>query len=158
MGAVSRELSAAPDADVHAIALYVSSLMASAPASRAQSPAPDRAEAAARAHPQGAGLFAGACATCHGPGAPMMLEGRPILSIGTPLYEPTPRDAMQIVLQGLKPPVGRSGPYMPPYADSLTDVQVGQIAAYLRARYSDRPPWPGDLAREAARARKEGGS
>jgi mono/diheme cytochrome c family protein len=160
MGAVSRELSAAPDADVRAIATYTSSLMAGAKAARvvAAAPAPDQAEAAARAHPQGAALFAGACATCHGPGAPMMLEGRPVLSIGTPLYEATPRDTMKIILQGLESPVGRSGPYMPAFGDSLTDAQVGEIAAYLRARYSDRPPWPGDLSHEAAQARKAGAS
>jgi mono/diheme cytochrome c family protein len=158
MGEVARQLSAAPPADVHAIAVYIASLMAGAPASRSETPPVDRAAQAARDHPQGAALFAGACSSCHGPGAPMMLEGRPQLSLGTPLYEPTPRDVIQIVLFGLKPPVGRSGPYMPPFGDSVSDAGVADITAYLRARYSDKPPWPGDLKQEVAKARKEGAS
>lgn len=158
MGPVTRELSAAPPGDVHAIAVYVSSLMAGAPASRAETPGQDRAAAAAKAYPQGAVLFAGACAGCHGPGAPMMLEGRPALSLGTPLYEDGPRDTLQIMLRGLNKPVGRAGPYMPPFSDSFSDAQLAEIGAYLRARYTDRAPWPGELTREAAKARKEGAS
>jgi mono/diheme cytochrome c family protein len=154
MGPVTRELSAAPESDVRAISVYVSSLMAGALAAKSEPPAPDHAEAAARAHPQGAALFTGACSGCHGPGAGMMLQGRPPLSLGTPLDEPTPRDAIQIVLQGLKPPVGRSGPYMPPFGDSLTDAQAAEIVAYLRARYSDQPPWP-NLEDQVREARKQ---
>ena len=85
----------------------------------------------------------------------MMREGRPPLPLGTPLHEANGRDVVQIVLQGLQPPVGRSGPYMPAFADSFSDAQVAEIAAYLRARHGYGPPWP-DLKREAARARKEG--
>ena len=157
MGPVVRELSAAPAADVQAIAVYIASRMAPTQA-RAPGPVVDRAAFAAGAQPQGAALFAGACATCHGPGAPMMLQGRPSLTLGTPLYEPTPRDTVQIILQGLNPPLGRSGPYMPAFADSLSDVQIAQLTAYLRDRYTDHPSWPGDLKDQVAKARKEGGS
>lgn len=156
MGPVTRELSQAPAADVQAIAVYIAARMGrAAPQTGADI---DRAAAAARAEPQGAALFAGACATCHGAGAPMMLEGRPHMSLGTPLYEPTPRDTVQIILQGLNPPVGRSGPYMPAFAGSFSDAQIAQITAYLRARYTDRPPWPGDLKAAVGKARTEGGA
>jgi mono/diheme cytochrome c family protein len=158
MGNVARQLAAAPIGDVHAISVYITSQMARAPASHAETPAIDRAAQAAEAHPQGAALYAGACANCHGSGAPMMLQGRPQLSLGTPLDEKMPRDVIQVLLWGLTPPVGRSGPYMPPFGDSLSDGDVADLAAYLRARYSDRPPWPGDLTREVAKARKEGQS
>jgi mono/diheme cytochrome c family protein len=157
MGPVVRELSAAPAADVQAIAVYIASRMAPTQA-RAPGPVVDRAAFAAGAQPQGAALFAGACATCHGPGAPMMLQGRPSLTLGTPLYEPTPRDTVQIILQGLNPPLGRSGPYMPAFADSLSDVQIAQLTAYLRDRYTDHPSWPGNLKAQVEKARKEGGS
>ncbi len=85
----------------------------------------------------------------------MMNEGRPNLTLGTPLHEPNPRDTLQIILQGLRPPVGRAGPTMPAFAGSFTDAQLGELCAYLRARYAREPPWPGDLAREAGKARKE---
>lgn len=158
MGPVTDQLSAASPADVHAISVYISSLMSGAGASHVEAPTLDRAALAARAYPQGAALFAGACAGCQGSGVPMMLEGRPILSLGTPLYEPTPRDTIQIMLWGLKPPVGRSGPYMPAFGHSFTNAQAAEIVAYLRARYSDSPPWPVELTREVAKARKEGAS
>ena len=156
MGPVTRQLSAANQQDVHASAVYISSLMSGAPAARAEPAGPDRMALAARAYPKGAALFAGACATCHGSGAPMMLEGRPPLSLGTPLSEPSPHDTVQIMLQGLGPPVGRAGPYMPAFGDSFTDAQAAEIVAYLRARYTDHPPWPGDLTAEVRKARKEG--
>jgi mono/diheme cytochrome c family protein len=157
MGPVTRGLAQAPDADVQAIAVYIASMRPQPPA-RGTLPVTDHAAAAARAHSQGAGLFAGACATCHEVGAPMMTQGRPNLSLGTPLHEADPRDTLQIILQGLAPPVGRAGPFMPGFAASLTDAQLADLLAYLRARYSDDPPWVGDLARQASKARREGQS
>jgi len=151
MGPVAHELARAPEADVRAMAVYLADRLATPARSRGV----DRAAAAAAAHPQGAALYAGACATCHDAGAPMMREGRPPLALGTPLHEDDPRDVIQIVLQGLKPPLGAAGPAMPPFANHFTDSQVAEIAAYLRARYSDAPPWR-ELPRAVAKARREG--
>jgi nicotinate dehydrogenase subunit B len=153
MGAVSRELAAAPDSDVRAIAVYLASQMRT-PAGRVPN---DHAQQAAAEHPIGAQLFAGACATCHEAGAAMMQEGRPPLQLGTPLHEDDPRDTLQIVLQGLQPPVGRSGPFMPAFRDSFTDAQMAELAAYLRRRYSDRPAWR-NLPAAVVAARKEAAS
>jgi mono/diheme cytochrome c family protein len=153
MGAVVRELARAPQADLHAMAVYLADLMGG------QGPVAivDRADEAARAHPEGASLYAGACAACHDAGSPMMLEGRPALALGTPLHEADPRDTIQIILQGLEPPAGPAGPYMPAFAASLTDAQVASITAYLRARYTDKPAWD-NLGQAVAKARKEGAS
>jgi nicotinate dehydrogenase subunit B len=156
MREVSRELSGAPDADVRAIAAYVASQMQAAPsAQRGDVYAVDRVQLAARDHPEGAALFAGACATCHEAGAPMMLAGRPPLQLGSPVHEETPRNTLLMIRQGLQPPVGRSGPYMPAFGNTFTDAQTAELAAYLRERFSDRPPWP-DLGKAVAQARKEG--
>jgi nicotinate dehydrogenase subunit B len=157
MGAVARQLARAPEADLHAMAVYLADEMRPSPGGQGQVAILDRPAEAARAHPDGAVLYAGACAACHDAGAPMMLEGRPALPLGTPLHEADPRDTIQIILQGLEPPTGPSGPYMPAFAESLTDGQVAEIAAYLRARYTDKPAWT-DLAKAVARARKEGAS
>lgn len=150
MGAVTHELARAPAADVQAMALYLADLMTTP----ARSPAIDRGAEAAARHPQGAALFAGACAGCHDAGAPMMRLGRPALTLGTPLHEDDPRDTIQIVLQGLDPPVGAAGPSMPAFASSFTDAQVAEIAAYLRTRFSDRPAWS-KLPAAVKAARKE---
>ena len=153
MGAVVHELARAPESDVRALSVYLAAQMQSAPGSRLV----DHAERAAREHPAGATLFAGACAVCHEPGGGMMLEGRPPLQLGTPLHEADPRDTLQIIRQGLKPPAGPSGPYMPAFSDSFTDAQLAELAAYLRTRYADEPPLP-NLAAAAGKARREGAS
>jgi mono/diheme cytochrome c family protein len=154
MGSVTRGLAQASEDDVHAIAVYFASLMAHAPAAQGLPPA-DKGNVADAAHPEAAALFAGACATCHEAGAPMMQEGRPSLAWGTPLHENTPNDTIQIIMHGLAPPAGRSGPTMPAYGDSFSDRQLADITAYLRARYTDKPPWP-DVPRAVAQVRKGG--
>ena len=152
MGKVTRGLAQAPAKDVAAIAVYVASLMSGAPAAKDDLPTPDRQDVADQAHPEAALLFAGACGACHAPGAPMMQQGRPPLSWGTPLHEDTPHDTVRIIMQGLASPAGPSGPAMPAFADSFSDRQLGDIAAYLRARYTDKPPWP-DIAQAIGAAR-----
>jgi mono/diheme cytochrome c family protein len=92
---------------------------------------------------------------CHEPGAAMMVAGRPALPLGTPLHEDNPRDTIQIILKGLRPPVSARGPYMPAYADALDDRQVAEIVEYLQARHGSGPAWK-DLERDVAKARKEG--
>jgi nicotinate dehydrogenase subunit B len=154
MGSVTRGLAQASEDDVRAIAVYFASLMAHAPAARGAPPA-DKGNVADAAHPDAAALFAGACATCHAAGAPMMQEGRPTLAWGTPLHEDTPNDTIQIIMHGLAPPAGRSGPTMPAYGDSFSDRQLADITAYLRARFTDKPPWP-DVPQAVAQVRKGG--
>jgi mono/diheme cytochrome c family protein len=149
MGPVAHELAAAPDADVRAIAAYVAGLMGAKPSAP---PAIDRAAAAASANPRGAALFEGACAPCHAPGAPMVQAGRPALHKGSPLWEDDPRDTLKIMMDGLQPPVGEPGPFMPAFADTLRDDDLGEIAGYMRARFTDRAPW-GDPIKAAAKAR-----
>jgi mono/diheme cytochrome c family protein len=154
MGSVTRGLAQASEDDVRAIAVYFASLMAHAPAAQGLPPA-DKGNVADAAHPEAAALFAGACATCHETGAPMMQEGRPSLAWGTPLHENTPNDTIQIIMHGLASPAGRSGPTMPAYGHSFSDQQLADITAYLRARYTDKPPWP-DVQRAVAQVRKGG--
>jgi mono/diheme cytochrome c family protein len=152
MGGVTRALAQAPDQDVHAIAVYVASLMADAPATKQDRPETvDRLTVAQQAHPEAASLFSGACAVCHEPGAPMMQQGRPPLAWGTPLHEDNAHDAVRIIMRGLIPPAGPASPTMPPFADMLDDRQVRELTAYLRARFTDKPPWSdvGDVVAQA---------
>ena len=145
MGAVSHDLSDVPEADVRAMADYIASMTGAPEPARAQLVAARAAAAqtppAALADTEGARIFAGACAGCHGAGAPMMLGGRPSLALGTALTAPTPRNATQVILQGLQPPAGERGPWMPGFAGSLTDEQVAAVLTYIRARFTDRPAW-----------------
>lgn len=158
MGPVVEGLASAPKADVRAIALYVASKMAGRPIEGPSPPnPPDHSVAAAKTFPEGAVLFDGACAGCHAPGAPMLRQGRPSLSLDTALQDAHPESAIQAILQGIEPPVAGRGPKMPPFAASLTDQQVAQVVGYARARFTDQAPWK-KLRENVAKARKEGGS
>jgi mono/diheme cytochrome c family protein len=149
MGPVVEDLASVPDDDVRAIATYIGSKMPDAPVTRPPTP-----ETAAAASPDGATLFAGACAGCHGIGAPMAVQGRPALALSSDLRDTDPLSAVQAVLSGVAPPIGNRGPKMPGFADSLTDAQIAAVTAYARARYTDQPAWP-TLQSTVRAARKE---
>lgn len=154
MGPVVESLSTVPESDVRAIATYVASKMAGRDAGPPSSPPSDDPVRAARLFPEGATIFAGGCAGCHGVGAPMAGQGRPALGLASNLRDDDPTSAIQAVLRGLEPPVAGRGPKMPPFADSLTDAQIAAVLAYARARYTDKPAWP-KLDRATRKARKE---
>jgi mono/diheme cytochrome c family protein len=154
MGPVAHGLSEVPDADVKAISVYVASLMQGSLAPNPSAPAVDELAKADSEHTAGAQLFDAACAGCHQPGARMMLDGRPGLSSVGPLQADDPRNAIQAILLGVQPPVGAKGPYMPSFGQTLTNTQVADLIGYVRARFTNLPPWK-NLERAIASARKE---
>jgi mono/diheme cytochrome c family protein len=148
MTSVTEELAAVPEADVHAMAVYIASLMPK-PAAEPVAPhgAPARIiDASAQA------ILAGACAGCHAADAPMTRAGAPSLALSSAVNAPTPRDAIQTILQGIPWREGKPAPYMPSFAAALTDAQVAALADYLRATFSEKPAWS-DLPAEVAKAR-----
>jgi mono/diheme cytochrome c family protein len=161
MARVVNNLSEVPESDVRAIATYM--------ADRFGAPTPDRkrrrdevlAEAASRTlQPQtasertdGASLYAAACATCHaGERAPPY--GGINLVLSTAISGPDARNAANIVLAGIHPVEGERGPIMPGFADSMSDGQIAALLDYLRARFSNRPPWTNaaEIVRESRRS------
>lgn len=154
MGPVVESLSTVPSEDVRAIATYIASRMAARDAGSPSRPTPDDPARAQRLVPQGSTLFAGACAGCHGAGAPMLAQGRPALGLASNLRDNDPTSAIQAVLLGIEPPVAGRGPEMPPFGDSLTDQQIAFALAYARSRYTDQPPWK-NLEKSVRNARKE---
>ena len=159
MNAVSHDLSGVPEADVRAMASYIASITGVRDPAREQQVA--ARVAAAQVPPpnlqatEGAAIFAGACAGCHGAGAPMMLNGRPSLALGSSVTAASARNATQTLLGGLQPGPGERGPWMPPFAGSLTDAQVAAVLTYLRARFTDLPAW-NSLEDSVHRIRQDG--
>ena len=150
MAAVWWNLARAPDADVHAIATYIASFAGPAPA-------PPHEDATAAANLPGAAIYAGACDACHGPAAPMMQAGAASLAYSASVQADDPGNALRVIVRGIKPEQFRAGPQMPAYASILTDAQIADVAAYLRARYAPgRPAWTG-LAGQVQHIRGEGG-
>jgi mono/diheme cytochrome c family protein len=174
---VSLSLAQLPETDVQAIAEYILSLDGDTPtpapdcaATRtAAIPAPSAATtgtetpgaastSAAPAFAQGEALFAGACAGCHGGGAPMRtIDGRPGLSVVSAATASDPRNLIKTILEGI--PISARAPshYMPPYADSLDDAHIAALAGYLRSQACAATPWP-DLLETVHTLRHEGQS
>jgi len=145
MQEVTHDLSHVSDEALRAIATYVVSLD-----TRSEEQRRRHAEAALeRARKvkaiQGNAVYDGACADCHNRGRAE--EGGALeLPLGTALTIPTPRNLAYIIRDGIVPPEGERGSWMPAFAGMLTDEQLTDLLNYLRA-LSGEPAWP-DVARE----------
>jgi nicotinate dehydrogenase subunit B len=101
-------------------------------------------------------IYGATCAVCHGsaqraPGSPSNAALH--LSLSTSVSLPSPGNLIRIILQGMAPPDGERGPFMPGFAGALTDDQVASVVTYLRATYTDRPAWT-NVDREVRKAKQ----
>jgi mono/diheme cytochrome c family protein len=153
---VTHHLGNVPESDIRAIATYLMSLQ---PASSNRSTTPMTSTSAttvdAGVLKPGATVFDASCAGCHSVAAPMRTLGdRPALELGTTLNADSPRNAIQMVLDGNPWDGSSSAHYMPPFASMLTDQQIADVLVFARSTYAQRPAWP-DLAASVAAIRKE---
>jgi mono/diheme cytochrome c family protein len=160
MAPVVDGLASVPEADVRAIVAYLTSVPGHAdttPAAQIVDAAERRAfdpigrhlprratennSRVAEAEDAGEIIFAGACATCHYAGRALP-DVKPVaLALATSVNAPTPRNALQIVMNGVHPESGEAGAIMPGFGDALTHAQVVAVVEYVRTRFSDRPKW-----------------
>jgi mono/diheme cytochrome c family protein len=93
------------------------------------------------ADPTGEAIYAGACATCHESGGevPFTVSS---LAQHTAIAAPDPGNLVRVVLGGVHPQEIEAGPIMPAFAGTFTETQLAALVTYLRARFSDGPPWP----------------
>jgi mono/diheme cytochrome c family protein len=154
MAPVVHNLAGAAEDDVRAIAVYVASRMqrsASGPAGAVdalvaaakerEAGAVSGAASGGTSAVDGATVFAGACAGCHGAGPTSRWPAPVALGLTTSLNAPDPRNAIHITLEGLWPEPGEKGALMPGFAAELTDSQVIALVDYLRSHFTDRPAW-----------------
>lgn len=157
MAPVVRGLAQASVDDVRAIAHYLVSLQ----------PAPDAgADAAAdallaRSREQAARLrgpaqrmLETACGACHHDGdGPQLLGLNQPLALNPNLHSARPDNLLRTILDGIQDPAFVEIGHMPAFRHALSDAQVADLAAYLRARFApDQPAWP-ELEAAVARAR-----
>jgi mono/diheme cytochrome c family protein len=71
------------------------------------------------------------CAYCHGAGGIGGKKAPNLTGLRTDKLWPPPKIANQILNGGQK---------MPPFSDSLTDAEIAQLVAYLRAKNRPVPP------------------
>ncbi|MDB5984264.1 MAG: cytochrome, partial [Pseudomonas sp.] len=153
---VSLSLAELPVADVEAIATYVLDLKGEH--LNAAGPECSAVTTATSASGAGAALFAGACAQCHGEGAPMRTQGaRPGLVATSALTSDSSQNLIQTILQGIPLSTRASSHYMPAFADTLTDAHISALATYLRSVSCPARPWT-DLDTTIATIRREGAS
>lgn len=153
MGPVVKALARLPDSDIEAIAAYFMDF------NRPLHPAPD--EAVAKALQATAGknlpmaawkdsprrfrgeqLYVTACASCHGTGGITPLATRAELALSTALWQRSPHNFINIVLDGIGGDDDAPGPMMPPFRNALSDRDIAEIADYLRRTRVGEPLWP----------------
>jgi mono/diheme cytochrome c family protein len=151
MRAVTQSLANASDADVDAMATYLLSLQTQADTtSQAKSAAADTAQI-----DNGSMLFTAACASCHATHAPMTtFGGRPSLALSTAVNAQNPRNTLRLILDGIPAERGTRGAFMPGFADTLTNAQIADLAAFVRASFSNQTAWTLDKT-DVEKLRKE---
>lgn len=101
---------------------------------------------------EGARIFEAQCATCHKAG------GLPSpLGLGTSIWSDEPANLVRITFEGNTPgPLGSLDRSMPGRANQISDSEMAALAAFMRARFTDRPAWPAALvAQRIAEARAD---
>lgn len=152
---VTSALAYADPADVRAMASYLMTLQTTAARAPAATSTVGQADSAQIR--RGSTLFAAACSSCHDDAAPMSAYGgRPSLSLGTAVNARSARNAVRFVLHGIRDKDSAGALYMPAYSATLTNAQIADVTAFLRARFSTQAPWHVD-ASYVAKLRKEKG-
>jgi mono/diheme cytochrome c family protein len=97
--------------------------------------------------------YAMACASCHDAGRGASSGAALQLQKAVALYDPDPRSLVHIIREGIVPPEGETGRWMPGFATVLGNEQLVALAAYLRRYGAGAEPWP-DLEDAVKNSRK----
>ncbi len=148
MREVVEHISVLPEEDVEAIAIYIQSLSGEAGTEEERVAA--RAFAAQAAFQQdetlretedpalaeGFAVFAARCANCHRSGS----ESVP-LALASAVTGPDPSNLLRVILEGATPTENAYFVRPMPGFPQLSDADLANLAAFVRARYSQEPPW-----------------
>ena len=100
-------------------------------------------------------IYAGACAGCHDGGRQSPSSATALnLALASGLTLPTPANLIRIVLDGIAPPEGEAGRWMPGFAGALTDEQVVALVRFLRTDVARATPWR-DVESELRKVHRE---
>ncbi|HEX7054270.1 MAG TPA: c-type cytochrome [Burkholderiales bacterium] len=155
MQTVTHELGRAAPEDVRAIAAYIHGTMG--PLTQAREARARAAIDLARREPSaaagssvelrdarlrlGKALYLGACASCHERGRELSSGGALELPLAVALYEPEPASLVNIIRDGIQPPPGETGRWMPGFAGAFNEEQMLALLTYLRTLAPGAPPW-----------------
>lgn len=170
MQGVVNSVSNADEKDVQAMAIYIKSLLGT-PSPEQQAKANSAVQRAAlgslaAVRPTtpptskeeeslmklGATVYEGACARCHDAGRQDSSGGALPLPLAIAVYEPDSRNLVHIIREGIYPPSGQRGRWMPDFAGTLTDEQLITLVSYVRRYAADARPWA-DIAESIQKAK-----
>jgi mono/diheme cytochrome c family protein len=130
-----------PEEDVYAIAEYLLTFLPQPEVDRAAL----RAAAVAREFPveapadpglaRGHAIFARSCANCHRQGTQTVP-----LALTPTLRAPNSANLIAVVREGIVPPQGTPDRTMPSFP-TLTSAELRDLAAFMRAQFTDLPSW-----------------
>jgi mono/diheme cytochrome c family protein len=165
MAPVAHNLSAAPEPEVNAIAVYIAARMGAsagarataagnAPGGRGASGAErsERGEDApvdARQTHDGDAIYRSTCARCHDGGRRGIA-----LDYSTSVTDTSPINLIRVTLDGIEPREGEKGGVMPAFRGALDDAQLAALVSFLRTRFGHAPPWQ-DVEGEIAKAKRK---
>jgi mono/diheme cytochrome c family protein len=171
MQEVVHNLARVDAADVRAIANYVHSAMGATTDQQRAREASARQKAAlpslAQVQPSGNGLapdantmqlgatvYTAACASCHDAGRQVASDGALRLPLASALYQPIPANLIHIIRQGIAPPRGEPGRWMPAFEGTLSEDELTALVTWLRRQATDEPPW-NDVAKAVRQDRSQ---
>ena len=86
---------------------------------------------------EGANVFKKQCSKCHKSGRKTSLVG----FVG-PLNHNEPYNVINVILEGIKPPLGSLKREMPSRKNEINNTQLVSLLMFLRSRFSTKEPWP----------------
>ena len=159
MAPVVEALRELPEADIRAMAIYLSSLSKPLPEMEAEALAAGIDQRTSRAANPAtspvARLYEGACAACHEGGrlAPLLNAG-PALGLSTKVLAAATTNLVNLLIEGGQHGLGS----MPSFATAIDDRQIADLARYVRARFAPGHPSWRNIDEAIARARKRSSS
>jgi mono/diheme cytochrome c family protein len=152
MAPVTANLGSIPEADVRAIAAYVSDVMgrpsqariargeAALATARKESDAPFAMRANSTGNGVGEAIFLSACQGCHDGRRPVPFGGLN-LHLSSAVNAANAQNIINVTLFGLPAAKGEPSAIMPAYHGVLNPDQLVALLDYMRDRFSDQPAW-----------------
>jgi nicotinate dehydrogenase subunit B len=162
MAPVITQLAALPDADIEAMAVYLSSFNASASGAqrRSMQVAIESQTAGSPLRP-GAQLYEGACAVCHHEGLAVAASRADVfginssLAFNTNLHSERADNLVRVIMEGVATDQAGVHGAMPAFRQHLDDEQMTMLVTYLRGRFAPGQPMWSAIPQTIARIRTE---
>jgi mono/diheme cytochrome c family protein len=121
--------------DVSAMVVYLRSIKPQT----TPAPSADAGEVAANVDSQGAAVYAGACAGCHGwSGVSPVIPYATLTGVRS-VNDPTATNVVQVILSGAHRMASTAGTVMPAFGGAYSDTEIASLANYVTARFGAQP-------------------